>query len=452
MKVIYTTHQFLPDYSTGTEILAYNTAKEFAKRGNEVSVFTALPLNRTVKGSGSFDCYEYDGILVDRYYHPSRFSLQPKNAMEAEYNNLFFADHFRERLSQIKPDIVHFYHLQRLSLSAIDVCVELKIPTIYTATDFWLMCPATQLLLPDHSLCLGPNASPANCLRHMVFITQGKRMKWIVDRLPEWFLNLFIRLARYSFWPEQRYLDYVRALATRPSHVKNRINQLDLVLVTTKFMVEMLRRYGLEGGRIRHLSFGVDNTHVVDVSKRGMEKELRLGFIGTLSYHKGAHVLIEAVRKLSADKRFKVKIYGSLEQVPEYAEILIKIAGDDERIEFCGTFPHDKIGGVLNGIDVLIVSSLWYENTPLVILSAQAARVPVVATNLGGMNEVVINGENGFLFEKGDAAGLAEIISTLCNNSSLVERLSNRARKPKSIPTYADELEELYSEVMDSKS
>lgn len=131
MKVVYTTHQFLPDYSTGTEILAYNTAKEFARRGHEVSVYTAFPLNQTVKGSGSFDCYEYDGILVDRYYHPSRFSIRPKNTMEAEYNNLFFADHFRERLRHIKPDIVHFYHLQRLSLSAIDVCVELKIPTVY---------------------------------------------------------------------------------------------------------------------------------------------------------------------------------------------------------------------------------------------------------------------------------------------------------------------------------
>jgi glycosyltransferase involved in cell wall biosynthesis len=183
-----------------------------------------------------------------------------------------------------------------------------------------------------------------------------------------------------------------------------------------------------------------------------MEKQLRIGFIGTLSYHKGAHVLAEAVRKLSADKRFKVKIYGALEQFPEYAEILRAIAGEDERIEFCGTFPHDKIGEVLNGIDVLIVSSLWYENTPLVIHSAQAAKVPVVATNLGGMNEVVINGVNGFLFEKGDAGGLAEIILTLCNNASLVERLSNHARTPKSILTYADELEELYSEVMEFKS
>lgn len=452
MKIVYTTHQFLPDYSAGTEILTYSTAKEMSKRGHETCIFTGYPVKGAVEASQAFDRYEYDGISVDRFFHSNTSSIRHRNPMEAEYNNLFFADYFRKRIQELKPDLVHFYHLQRLSASAIDVCVELGIPTVFTATDFWLVCPTNQLLLPDHSLCLGPDKDTVNCVRHLAAISQAQKIRSILDRLPNRLIAVFIRCAKCTFWPEKRYGPLVCALAARPAYMKKRMNRIGMVLVATRFMEETLRHFGLEARRIRYVPFGIDHTHITRVSAKGTEKQLHIGFIGTLYYHKGAHLLLEAVRSLPTDLPLKVKIYGALEQFPEYARSLRSIAGNDQRVEFCGTFPNSRIGEIFYGLDVLVIPSLWYENTPLVLYSAQAARVPVVATDLGGLNEVITDGENGFLFERGDVKGLSDIIRMLCNDRSVVKRLSDHAGKPKSTSSYVDELERIYDDLINCRT
>src|SRR6185369_6110645 len=129
-----------------------------------------------------------------------------------------------------------------------------------------------------------------------------------------------------------------------------------------------------------------------------------------------------------------------MDDFPEYVDSLKRKAADDPRVSFCGTFPNDRIGEIIADIDVLVVPSIWYENTPLVIYSAQAAGCPVIASNLGGMSEVVHHGENGLLFEPGDVSGLAELFNSLVLDRELVGRLSRNAMTPKSIPEYVDDL------------
>jgi glycosyltransferase involved in cell wall biosynthesis len=131
------------------------------------------------------------------------------------------------------------------------------------------------------------------------------------------------------------------------------------------------------------------------------------------------------VRLLPKDMPLKVKICGELEQFPQYTRTLRPVAGNDERIEFCGTFPNTVIGDIFYDFDVLVVPSLWYENNPLALSFAQAAKVPIVATDSEGMNELIANGENGFLFEKGDARGLSGIIRMLSNDRSMVKRVGS---------------------------
>lgn len=452
MKILYTTHQFLPDYSAGTEILTYSTAKEISRRGHEAIVFTGYPVKGEVKASQAFDRYEYDGISVDRFFHSHTSSIRPANPMEAEYNNRFYADFFRRRIQELKPDLVHFYHLQRLSASVIDVCREMGIPSIFTATDFWLICPTNQLLLPDYSRCAGPEKNMVNCVRHLAAIARGEKIKSVMDWLPDPLLAFFIRWCKYTRWTERGAVSLVRALAARPAFMEKRMNALDRVLVATRFMKETLRRYGLEEKRIRHVPFGIDTTAIGNVSAKGGKQDLRIGFIGTLYHHKGAHLLLEAVRLLPAEMPLKVKIYGEMGQFPEYVKSLRTISENDPRVEFCGTFPAPRIGEILYDLDVLAVPSLWYENSPLILHFAQAARVPVVAANTEGMNETIVDGENGFLFEPGNVKGLSGIIGMLCNDRPLVKRLSDHARAPKTISVYIDELERIYDEVVNRRT
>lgn len=133
---------------------------------------------------------------------------------------------------------------------------------------------------------------------------------------------------------------------------------------------------------------------------------------------------------------------------PNYVQKLKHLAKDDSRVLFSGTFPPDKLQNILADLDVLIVPSLCYENTPLVIHFAQAARVAVVATNVGGMNEVVRDGENGFLFEPGNVEQLAKIIESFCHDYSLVDILANRSKPPQSMAEYGDRLERIYGEIL----
>jgi glycosyltransferase involved in cell wall biosynthesis len=103
-------------------------------------------------------------------------------------------------------------------------------------------------------------------------------------------------------------------------------------------------------------------------------------------------------------------------------------------------------------LDVLVVPSIWYENSPLVIYSAQAAGCPVIASNLGGMAEVVEHEKNGLLFEAGDVAGLSSAIERLVGDRQLLQQLAANAIKPKSISDYVSELQIIYEQVLIERS
>ena len=445
MKLFLTVHQFLPDYSSGTEILTFKVAKELQNLGHEVTVFTGYPAQRPMKESERFDSYSYENITVNRFYYANIPLGNQDNIIETEYNNLFFADYFRQYLIGFKPDIVHFFHLSKLSASAIDICVDLGIPRVMTTTDFWLVCPTNQLRLPDGKLCNGPNRSSVNCLRHIVEISQSSKTHARLRTLPDWLVTLLIWIIKNKLLPKLWFSDYVSALVDRQQFMKNRMNKLDRVLVPTRLMQNILQNNGLNPNLISYLPYGLDVEDIVPDNNKGSKKELRVGFIGTLFEHKGTHLLIEAIQNLLPNLAIELKIYGKLEEFPEYVAKLYEIAKGDPRIKFCGTFPNQEIGKVFAELDVLVVPSIWYENTPLVIYSAQAANCPVIATNLGGMSEVIHHEVNGILFEKGNIVELANSIRRLYEDRILLKNLAINSVNPKSIQKYVSELEHIYN-------
>ncbi|OPY58762.1 MAG: D-inositol 3-phosphate glycosyltransferase [Pelotomaculum sp. PtaU1.Bin035] len=445
MKIILTVHQFLPDFFTGTEILTYDTAKELQKRGHQVEVWTGFPLNREISENKDIDNYLFDGIFVQRFYHYYKRSTSLDKLWEYEYNNEIFSKYFIELLKNKRPDLVHSFHLGNLSASLIAECVKLNIPTVFTATDFWFICPKCQLLLADNSICGGPGAYSINCFAHML-------NRDYLNLMPCWLFKSLIWLAEQSWFPEKRYLPLLRAVVSRTGFLKEMINRLDRVLAPTHLMKKVLLEYGLDPDKICYVPYGINLNNIEKPPLKSAGNKVRLGFIGTIAEHKGVHILLEAVRLLPKDVPVEISVYGKLEEVPEYTARIKEIAGGDGRIHFRGTFPGQEIGFVFSQLDCLVVPSVWYENTPLVIYSAQAANTPVIATNLGGMSEVIRHEINGLLFEKGDTAQLAHLIMRLCQDRNLLSTLSANAVKAKSIPAYVDELEELYSELLAEKA
>lgn len=447
MKVLLTTHVFLPDYSSGTEILTFNTAKELQRLGHEVEICTGFMAQPGLADSQRFDSYEYDGIKVNRFFHNAEPMGGQLNVVEAEYNNLFFAGWFREYLAHFKPNMVHFFHLWLLSASAVDICHELNIPVVMTPTDFWLVCPNNQLRLPDNSMCTGPNWNSVNCIKHAVFNYQPPYVAWVFNKLPNWMVAAMIWTLDHGYFSGAWFSPMVRALHQRAGFLRQRMNMLDKVIVPTRLMEEMLVKNGLNPSKVIFSRYGIRpvlrERHTQDATGK-----MRIGFIGGLSEHKGAHLLISAVRLLPDNIPVELKIYGKSDTDPRYFKKLQQLADKDHRIHFCGTFQNEIIGKIFAELDVLVVPSIWYENTPLVIYSAQAAGCPVIASNLGGMAEVIEHEKNGLLFEAGDVAGLASEIERLELDRGILQELAANAIKPKYISDYVAELQNIYIEVL----
>ncbi|BCM93102.1 D-inositol-3-phosphate glycosyltransferase [Abditibacteriota bacterium] len=471
MKIILTVHQFLPDYYAGTEIITLNIAKELMRRGHDVTVVTGFPTSEPLPDSERFDSYSYEGIPVERFLHSHAPMGGRNNVVELSYNNPLFGRFFHKLLREKQPDVVHFVHLARLSASAIEACVQLKVPMVYTATDFWMICPLHQLRLPDNSMCAGPDALSANCVRHyMDFVGQiqsihrsaggdlnhpaaGAVPPEILARaskIPDWLLRFLVRAANRNLVPVRSIRNRVKALSARPQFMRRQMNKINVVLAPSQIVQKILIRNGVKAERVRLLPYGINLGPIPRRTDKGKQRQLRVGFIGSLYEHKGCHLLVEAVKALDSESAVELKIYGRSDPgwaSAIYFDPLQELIGDDPRIELCGGFPNDRVGEVLSSLDVLVVPSIWYENTPIVIYEALTAGCPVIATDLSGMSEIVHHEVNGLLFPVGDVAALKNCLQRLAEDRILLKRLAAHTQTPNSIAEHVSELENIYREI-----
>src|SRR3989304_5417044 len=155
------------------------------------------------------------------------------------------------------------------------------------------------------------------------------------------------------------------------------------------------------------LGVGIDPAWATELPPRQFGSPLRVGFIGAFSPHKGAHILVEAFRRLKAGGGGRGRpLRPAPLPPPPRRRAPGRRAPGVEGIRFRGAFPHQEIARVLGEMDVLVIPSVWYENSPLVLLTALAARLPVIVSDMGGLTELVRDGENGLVTPAGDTAAL----------------------------------------------
>jgi len=188
------------------------------------------------------------------------------------------------------------------------------------------------------------------------------------------------------------------------------------------------------------IPFSIDHSHVKTV---GNPKEIVFCFMGTFIWHKGIHVLINAFKMVKNDK-IKLKIYGRGDERDPYVKDILSLAKDDKRIEFCGIFDYSELSQVMQEISILVIPSSYKENFPLVMQNSLAYNKPVIASNVGGMPEVIKDGVNGFLFEQEDAQGLARIIHKISQNPEIIEKLKEGIVSPPRIESEALQYENIY--------
>lgn len=442
MKILLTVHQFVPEWSAGTEVLTFSVAKELVSRGHEVVVFTGFPATQDSDYAEQLDRYEIAGVVVYRYNHVKQPSAEQASLTEIGYDNHTATRFFSDIVQQIQPDIIHFFHFARLGSGLVDVAIQQGILAYFTPTDFWTICPTAQLLLTDGSMCKGPSFAGGNCVKHLAMLNRGIRIKKMMSVIPVPVVDAASVLAKNFLGNCHLFALEAGAMVGRLPFNVARVNKLQAVFSPSQLMTESLINNGVRADLIRSSAFGIDVSGY-EGSQARTDKARVIGFIGTLSSYKGCHILIQAFKQLNLPS-VQLKIYGNQEHYPDYYSELLCLASDNDAIEFCGTFPNQQIADVLGGLDVLVVPSLWYENTPLVVYSALAAKCPVVASDFPGMSEVVLHEKNGLVFPAGDSQALAEQLRSLATIPGLLMRLSAGCKPPKSSKAYVDELETCY--------
>lgn len=442
MRILLTTHVFLPDFFGGTETLVHDIALTLKQRGHTVIVVTGYPAKPGQEVGIHFDEYEVGLIHVVRFKHSRDSSEGGINAMKDDYANPVFDVRFCQLLDEFRPDVVHIHHLERLSVGAIDACKERRIPTFLTATDFWYVCPTHALLLPGGKICDGPVRGGANCLKHLATISQPPLLAGMVSLLPAVVVGGVMALLKDASREFSGRLGHAQALARRRGVIADKLQLLLKIFVPTRFTQTVLGNNGIKTDKFRVLPFGIADHGYVKRTRCRTGSPMVLGFIGSLLPHKGLHVFLEAMRQLPSESCLAVRIYGSSPDGESwYANTLHTLAQHDKRITFCGTFENEKLPAVLDEIDALVIPSLWHENMPLVSLSAQAAGCPLIASNIGGLSDIVKHGENGLLFTPGAVSELAQLLSHLLSDRDLLTKLSSAALSPLWIDQHVDELE-----------
>lgn len=426
-------------------MLTHSVANELLALGHEVSVFTGYPARDLIPDAKRFDRYEVDGISVYRFHHSFVPMGGQQVVSEIEYNNHLTAGYFKGLLDELKPDVVHFFHFSRLGAALVDVARALGIPAYYTPTDFWAVCPTSQLLLPDGRTCAGPSSHGGNCVKHVALLTRWRHYSVVVNYLPNRAIDAFAVVAKAGHGVNFPFRQEIAALSRRKTFNVSRLNALQGIVSPTQLMTDVLTSNGVNPELIKQSAYGINVAGFEKFQREYPDgRPIIFGYIGTLAPHKGCHVLVNAFSKL-AKSNAVLKIYGNPKEFPDYVAALHTASKGNDAIEFCGTFPNAQIADVLSCIDVLVVPSVWYENTPLVVYSALAAKCPVIASNYPGMSEVVRGGWNGLLFEPNNVDALSACLARLYSEPTLLQTLSECCAPPKSIAAYVDELLCLYA-------
>jgi glycosyltransferase involved in cell wall biosynthesis len=239
--------------------------------------------------------------------------------------------------------------------------------------------------------------------------------------------------------------------------IDKRLEKVDAIVGCSEYITNKIRTcFPQHAGRCRTVYNGVDTDRFFNNNGKRWAREFhgrRLLFVGRVSPEKGVHVLLEAFRNV-------VERYPDTELVivgPQGIPPLGSIVGlsDERRIKdlarfytisyhsylkdslcsglssqvfFTGSVPHLELPEYYCNADILINPSL-YEAFGMTLVESMACRLPVIATRVGGMVEVVEDGKNGLLVEPDSVSDLTRAILDLLSNEDLRKTMGIAARK-----------------------
>lgn len=330
--------------------------------------------------------------------------------------DFFYNDKAAKKLQVIleveKPDIAHIHlYLNGLSVSVLPVLKEYGIPVVMTLHDYREICPSYLLLDKRGNICEKcVNGNYLNCM-----FTRCSKGSFVESSLLS--LEMYYRRTMY---PSEKYVDRFVCVSDFVSRKCREFNPA----IGEKSMV------------IKNPVSIPENT----TKERGKY----LLYFGRLSREKGIPILLEAIKNLPG---ITLKIAGAGD---------LKFENISANAEFLGFKHRDELDRLIREAMFTIVPSQWYEAFGLSCAESLATGIPVIASNIGALPEIVRHGENGFLFAAGNAEELRKTIEEAVNLPDTVYNvMSKNARESVakfSGENYITQLLELYNSLLIGKS
>lgn len=418
MRILHVVHQYPPDHVAGTELYTQWLSQSQARAGHQVAVFS--PLNRNKLSALEPDLEE--GVRV--YRQP----VGPRGATSvflSTFRQTRLASDFLAVQVMEQPEIIQIEHLMGLPAAIADEIRRAGVPYVIFLHDYWYGCANGQLLTNDtQQICDGPDAHFHNCGRCAV-ARAG--------------LNPLVGTAGHLIAPLMRRRNDLLVTVT---------DGAARLIAPNEFVRQIYEQMGFSPDRMVIIPMGVESPPASPSYRpmAGPTSRLRLGYIGSISPQKGVHILIEAVNGLPHDQ-VSLEVIGDLTMFPDYVAELRRRA-THPGIRFGGRLDRGQVWSALADLDALIFPTLWYEASPFIVREAFAARVPVIASNIGAPATMIRDGSDGRLFPAGDALQLRSILTELTLNPELLKDYRRAIRTPPSINEHAATVEALYRQVL----
>ena len=280
------------------------------------------------------------------------------------------------------PDLAYVHNLYpTLSTSVLDACREAGLPVVMAVHDYKLTCPMGQHLR-NGSIC-------TKCLDGSVAWSAIHSCKGG-------------RLTSAAY-----------ALSHGITRMRGAYHRgVDFFVTPSRFAADHLVHAGFDRARITVVP------HMCDLPVETTERAdgEYAAFVGRLSPEKGVDVLLAAAKETT----IPVRIAGNGTIATDNAP---------QNVQFVGSISHDRLPAFYRGARFLVVPSIWFEVFGLIVVEAMFHGIPVIASNIGALPELVENEHNGLLFPAGDAAALAQAMRRLWDDAPLCRRLGNAGRE-----------------------
>lgn len=382
MKILFISNLYPPEIVGGAETYLERLATSLVGQGHQVLVFTTGRQSASEQRDGVSVCRCRAANFYPLVDFPKRPSWQKLVWRSGSYvlpQNLLPA--LDSTISRFQPDIISTQNVQGFPLALFENLHRTRLPLIHTIHDYFFLCPRLSLLHRDSKLCCLPGLEA----------TSGRESKGVCR--------------------------YYRNLLQR------RTNGLyKAVIAPSRFILEAHRSSGFFAGSTMEVIPLGSTFPTRPAPAERKPGPLRLLSLGSLSKHKGGDLLLN-LPKLLEGTGFCFEIAGSGEMEGAWRDLAIR----DSRVHFHGFVTGTEKERLFADANVFLLPSIWYDNSPVVIYESFSFGLPVIASRIGGIPELVKDGENGLLVPPGDINGLIAAIKSLVENPHMLSQLSQKA-------------------------